>query len=566
MVSHYKERYVAVGPFFSLEKVKGEFEELPLPENYKRACDSLGNEGIRIHWGRWLIPGSPQVLLIDYSELLGHANDIKRRLWDSFHIDSLNTASDITDVFVWGWYVGKLIEILSSASSSKTVAHFHEWLSAPGLLYLKQSSSPSLVQTVFTTHATMLGRSLAESGFDLYENIGEIDDLKEAYRLGIATKHLTEKAAVKACDQLTTVSDVTALEVKYFLEREVNGVLPNGLDMNKYPTLEEIALQHRQFREQMRGFLLYYFLPYYEIDIKNSLFYFISGRYELKNKGIDVFIAALGKLNRALKKKKKSKIVVAFLFIPTMVRRIREEVIENREMLRDIQRTFEEVEEAMRMNIMYHVLSDVPFSLASLFGRERAKELEIKRTKFRRSGNPPLSPYEVADPNDSILRLLSQEGLANASSDRVKVIYYPVYLKGGDGLLNLDYHEMMIGSHFGVFPSLYEPWGYTPLETAAFGVASLTTDYAGFGQFVETLRKSGKIPSNHNEGIYVVSRKKRTSEDVTNDLADKMIRYAQFLRKERVANKIAARSIAEYADWKKLIRHYIDTYERAFAR
>lgn len=565
MVAQYKDAYTAVGPFFAIEKVKGEFEELSMPDHWKKVSDALEPQGLRLHWGTWLIAGSPKALLVDFSEVLSQSNDIKRQLWDVYKIDSLNTGDDITHPFVWAWSVGKVLEAFAQQSeSSAIVAHFHEWLAAAGLLYIKQANIP--IKTVFTTHATVLGRSLAERGVSLYDKIAEFDSEKEAYQCGVATKHLTEKAAAQTTDVLTTVSEITGLEVKHFLGREVDILLPNGLDISKYPTLEEIALQHRLSRDRMREFLLYYFLPYYALDIKETLFYFISGRYEVRNKGIDVFIWALGKLNESLKQKKESKTIIAFLFIPAEVKSIHREIIENREWFRDMSRALEEVHDTFLGNVLHSALSGKKFTLETLFGKERAAAFEIKKKKFKRKGTPPVCTYELLDKNDAILRLLEESGLRNNAQDKVKVIYYPSYLNGGDGLLNLDYREIVAGSHFGVFPSLYEPWGYTPLETAAMGVASLTSDVSGFGQFIQTLRQQGSKQQKEEKGIFILKRSGKTDEEIIGELGLRMMKYEGFNREERVNHKVAARSIAEFADWKYLIRYYIMSYERAVSK
>lgn len=565
MVAHYAGAYVAVGPFFSTDTVKGEFEELPIPQLYKKVNDQMAGEGIGLHWGTWLIPGSPKALLVDFSECLGKADDIKRQLWDAYAIDSWGSGDDITYPFVWAWSAGKVLEAFAKQTASKAiVAHFHEWLAGTGLLYITQKQCG--IKTVFTTHATVVGRALAESGVALYDTIKDINADKEAYAHGVGTKHLTEKAAATHSDMLTTVSEITGLEVKYFLGRDADALLPNGLDITKYPTIEEIVLQHRIARDRMREFLLYYFLPYYALNVEDTLFYFLSGRYEIKNKGIDVFISALGALNEVLKKTSNTKTIIVFLFIPTGVKSIHPEIIENREWFRDMQRALEEVNDTVLSNVMYHSLEGTPLTLASLFGKDRAEAFEIKKKKFTRGGNPPVCTYDVVDKNDAIINLLARAGLQNSAEDNVKVIYYPTYLNGGDGLLNLDYREIVEGSHFGVFPSLYEPWGYTPLETAALGVASLTSDVSGFGQFIGELRKDGTIAPEKNksaQGIYVLKRKGKSYQEATDDLAAMMLSYAKFSREERVDNKVAAKSISEFADWKYLVNHYFSIHERA---
>lgn len=561
MVSHYGENYVLMGPFFTLEELKGEFEESAVPEHFRECCNVLAGEGIKAHWGKWLVPGSPHVLLIDFSEYLKNTNDIKGKLWELYEIDSLNTPDDFNHPIVWGFACGRVIELISKAMGQKQiVSHFHEWLAAGGLLYLKSHSIP--VKTVFTTHATVVGRSLAGANIAFYEHIEKTDPLKEAYQLGITAKHLTEKAAAKNAHFLTTVSEMTAREVEHFLGRKPDLLLPNGLDLAKYPTIEEIALKHRVHRDRMREFLLYYFLPYYEIDISHTLFYFMSGRYEVSNKGIDIFIKALGKLNERLRKEKKERTIIAFLWIPAQVRGIVAEVIENRERFSDIKRLLLEVHDVLLDNVIYGAISGKVFLPEFLFGDERAHALDIKIKKFKRSGDPPVVTHDLVNQNDQILSLIHQVNLANKKEDKVKIIYYPTYISGGDGLLNLDYEEVITGAHFGIFPSLYEPWGYTPLETAALGVASLTTDTAGFGQFVKKIQE-GLHAKTRFPGIYLLERFGKNEDEIVEELTQFMLQYAKLSREERVENKLAAHKMAEHADWKELVKFYFQAHERA---
>lgn len=562
MVEHYGETYMLLGPFFNSEKLKGEFEETAAPEEWKADSLALANEGIKLHWGEWLIEGSPRVCLIDIAEFLRETNGIKQKLWEYYQIDSLNAPDDFNHPIVWGWACGKALEIFASKlKDKKIVAHIHEWLAAGALLYV--ASAKVNIKTVFTTHATVMGRTIAEQGLPLYEHISDIDTLKEAYRYGVAAKHLTEKSAAKYANALTTVSEITAREVEHFLERKPDIILPNGLDLKKYPTMEEIAVKHHTYRERMREFLLYYFLPYYEIDIPNTLFYFISGRYEMENKGIDVFIKALGKVNNSLKKEKKSKTIITFLFIPTGVGGINGEIIENREHFNDIKLIFDEAHDTTSGNLLYGVIAGKELGSEFLLGKEQSHALEMKIKKLKKTGAPPTRTHDLMNRNDRILNLLREVSLVNQTADRVKVIYYPVYISGGDGLLNLDYEQVIMGSHFGIFPSSYEPWGYTPLETAALGVASLTTDMAGFGEFIGNIED--KETRDELKGIYVLERYKKSEDEVIQKLADIMIDYAKLSREERVENKLRARRLSEYADWRELIKYYFDAHKKALA-
>lgn len=560
MVEYYKDGYMLLGPFFNSEKLKGEFEETTVPEEWRADSLVLAKEGIKLHWGTWLIAGSPRVCLIDFAEFLRETNAIKQRLWEYFQIDSLRAPDDFNYPIVWGWACGKALETFARKMKDKSiVAHVHEWLAAGALLYV--ASAKVNIKTVFTTHATVVGRTIAEQGLPLYEHILDIDTAKEAYHYGVAAKHLTEKAAATHANVLTTVSEITAKEVEHFLGRKPDILLPNGLDLKKYPTMEEIALKHQTYRERIREFLLYYFLPYYEIDIPDTLFYFISGRYEMENKGIDVFIRALEKVNDALKKEKRSKMIIAFLLIPTGVRGIKGELIENREHFNDIKQALDEAHDAILENLVYGVIAEKDLGAEFLLGKERSRALGMKIKKLKKSGAPPTHTHDLIDPNDAIAKRLQEASLANQAKDRVKVIYYPMYMSGGDGLLNLDYEQVVLGSHFGIFPSSYEPWGYTPLETAALGVASLTTDMAGFGEFIAKVED--KEMGDELKGIYVLERYKKSEEEVIQHLADTMIHYAKLSREERVENKLRARKLSEHADWRELITYYFQAHEKA---
>lgn len=562
MVEYYKDGYMLFGPFFNSDKLKGEFEETTVSEEWRADSLALAKEGIKLHWGKWLIAGSPRVCLIDFTEFLRETNGIKQKLWEYYQIDSLNTFDDFNHPIAWGWACGKVLEIFARKMKDKrVVAHIHEWLAASALLYIASAHVP--IKMVFTTHATVVGRTIAEQGLPLYEHILDIDTAKEAYHYGVAAKHLTEKVAATYANVLTTVSEITAKEVEHFLGRKPDILLPNGLDLKKYPTMEEIALKHQTYRERIREFLLYYFLPYYEIDIPDTLFYFISGRYEMENKGIDVFIKALEKVNEALKKEKRSKTIVAFLLIPTGVRGIKGEIIENREHFNDIKQVLDEAHDAILGNLMYGAIAEKDLGAEFLLGKERSRVLEMKIKKLKKSGAPPTHTHDLIDPNDAIAKLLQEASLTNQAEDRVKVMYYPMYMSGGDGLLNLDYEQVVSGSHFGIFPSSYEPWGYTPLETAALGVASLTTDMAGFGEFIAKVEDQEK--GDELKGIYVLERYRKSEEEVIQHLANIMIQYAKFSREERVENKLRAHKLAEYADWRELVQYYFQAHEKALA-
>ncbi len=554
MIDHYGENYHLVGPYFS-EKAKGEFKQEAAPKEIRTAFEKLEKEGIRCYYGRWMINGRPKTILIDFNDFFKEVNSIKKEMWDKNGVDSLNSGYDFNEPLCWSYSVGKLIEEVHLASGKKkTTAHFHEWLSAAGLLYLKNKGSE--VRSVFTTHATTLGRSLAFHSVNFYPIINEINVDLEVDKMGIKAKHSIEKAAAVQSDIFTTVSEITAIEAENFLERKPDFVLPNGLDMDKYLTFEDVVIKHRLQRRKLRRFVASYFFPYYSFDVENTLFYFIIGRNEFKAKGVDVFINALGRLNEKMRERKEKKTIVAFFFIPTHTKGINPHLLENMEYFRDVEESLENVFPDVEERITYALMRGRDFTRNSLISEDYLLEIERKMMKMNREGETPsICTHHLASLHDETLNAIKEAGLLNKEEDRVKVIFYPIYLTGHDGLSNLDYEETLEACHLGVFPSFYEPWGYTPLEAAALGVSSVTTDLSGFGRFCNTLETKKNTP-----GIYVLEREKKNDDEAFEDLFSFMYKFSKLSHRDRVQNKIEARKISSKADWKTFVLNYIEAH------
>jgi glycogen synthase len=564
----YKDRYICIGPYFP-KQVIGNFEEKPVPENYKEMCRDLETQGIVLHFGKWLIEGEPNLILIDYANFRSKVNDIKKELWEEFGVDSINSDnSDYNEPVVWSYATGMLIEKLAQINSNKIVAQFHEWLAGPGLLYLKKRNVK--VGTVFTTHATVMGRALASANVDLFGkaegkkkcNLELIDIDKEAYSYHTEGKHFIEKASANNADVFTTVSEITALEAAHVLKRKVDQVLPNGLDNEKFPTFEEDSIHHRKIRDSIREFAIHYFMPYYKFDIEKALFFFLVGRYEIRNKGIDTFIQSLSMINEKLKKEKSEKTIISFIFVPTGIRGIKQSILENRTFFNDIKEGLNNEINTIHNKILYTLTAGEKLTERTVFSDTFLDEMKKRMMKFSKSGTPPLVTHDLTDNNDPIINMLIDAGLQNRAEDRVKVIVYPIYLTGADSLLDLSYYESMQGCHLGVFPSFYEPWGYTPLEAAALGVASVTTDLAGFGKYIaqNTSRKK------KHSGIFVLKRMERKDHEIISDLAEFMYKFSQLSRQDRVLNKIEAKRLAGLADWKNLVENYILAHNMAIKK
>jgi glycogen(starch) synthase len=562
VVEEYGDGYYAIG-FYNQKRAGIEFDERERPEEFRKAFESLKSVGIDCYFGVWIIPGRPKTILVDPRRFMGEANKIKTDLWEWDRVDSLHADNTFTEPVVWSYAVGKLLEELVKVKpfkGSRCVAHFHEWLAGAGMLYLKQNDVK--IATVFTTHATMLGRSLAGSGVDIYgmlrEKIGSDEVLDYARRYGVIDKHSMEVACATKADILTTVSSVTADEVAFLWKRKPDVLLLNGIDSEKYASFEELTVRRRENRIQTRDFLTAYFMRYYPMDLMNIRSFFISGRHEFRNKGLDVFIATLGRLNAMLKAAKSEKNVMVFIFVPADIRGENIEVLKNKSLYEEIKDHVQEALPDIGDNILKKIITggdcrECGDIIPDEF-KQKCKKLSAHFLETR-GENPPLCAFELTVPEDEneIIRALKSNGLLNRVEDKVKVIYYPAYLSSADRLISLDYNDATLTCDVGVFPSYYEPWGYTPVETAAQGTLAVTTNQAGFGRFINS--KGG--------GIYVLKRMNRSWDDIVKDLAEKLYEITKLSKDELAHRRMNAKELSELTDWREFIKNYFLAYELA---
>ncbi|MBI5388752.1 glycosyltransferase [Candidatus Woesearchaeota archaeon] len=551
--------YFLIGPYFE-NKAKFEFEESTPPDDFQSIFEQLKQKGIVCHFGTWQIKGNPQAILINFSGLIEKKNEIKGNLWNSFQIDSLHSSWEFEEPVIWSVAVGYLLEAITLAKRKKVVAHFHEWLAGAGLLYLKQQKIP--VATVFTTHATMLGRSIAGSGQDLYGMLDHMNPEEQAYRFGVQDKFLLERACAREADIFTTVSEITALEAEKIIGRKPEVLVLNGLDIEKFPTVEELAIKHVTCREKIKEFLTFHFFPYYTFEIDQTLILFIVARNEFRNKGIDVFVRSLEMLNEKLKAEGSTINVAAFFWIPQETRGIKVELLENKNFYRHIKSFIAAHGENILHNLMYDIMSHKDISRQTLLTEDFLQEVKRDLIHFQRKGNPPLVTHNlVNEPNDEILAAFRQHNLQNRQEDKVKIILYPVYLDCDDGLIDLSYYDAMAGCHLGIFPSYYEPWGYTPLEAAAVGVPSITSDLAGFGRFIRQYQKRGM-----DEGIFVISRYGKGFDAACEEMAGLMDAFVHRDKRQRNRNKLRAKELSGFADWNELVDNYIRAHNLAVGK
>lgn len=549
MSDYYDDRYLTVGPYDE-ESARNDFaprEDHP----YKEVFEELREKGIECHYGVWTVSGSPKCILVDASGLEKDIDGIKEELWEEYGIDSLNTGYRFDEPIKWSYAVGLLIDKLEDEKmEGDTVVHLHEWLSGPAMFQFDSAA-------VFTTHATVLGRALSNSDYDLRGAVeeGNVDGtLAEDY--GVKSKHQVEKTSAQQADVFTTVSKGTGEEAEAVLDTKPDKILPNGFNVEEYPSLEELSYNHKEKKEEFKSFLQAYFEPYYDVNLENDpRVLFISGRYEFHNKGLDLLIDALSILN-----KQDGKDFFVFFFVPSDVKGEKLEVLENLSLYEELEDYVDSLIPEIRQNLLTSITSGKEASAGLDEVIKGTRKLQSLEANFHTKKNktPPLSAFDLNYENDEILEALYENGLRNREGDRVKVIFYPTYLSVGDKLLSMDYNDAIVASSAGIFPSYYEPWGYTPVETAANGALSITTDLAGFGQYLKD-----NTEKDEREGIKVLERKDKSDEEAAQNLAEMIDDITTYSKTEITERKHNARKLAQMTSWEKLGENYRQAHKKA---
>jgi len=586
---YYKGKYFIVGPYFK-KYASVEFEEqIPTPE-IVNIFNELKKEGIICHYGYWLIEGKPKTFLIDFSQRLKKLKEIKRSISESYGIDFklykfsskpkksdyyTKSSANLSLSLVWADSTIRLIKRLLKINRFKNksgVLQFHSDSGRtiyPLIKDLKDKNSK--LGIVITFHSTRLGRAIAFNKEDLNKEIkvglkkGRKIKNRREYSYGgfDVVSHQFEKLGVKYADVLTSVSEITGKEMKYILGRKPDVITPNGLDMSRFPSLEERAILHHNSKEKLYRFLNAYFLPYYPVDVPNSLLFFTSGRYELITKGYDILFEALCKLNEILKKENYQNNIFVFLFIMTTAKEVNKDVLQNMSIYKKIEQSVKQEQSRIKG-------SDIPNLIygnkqIKKFNRFEHLRLRTKKLmfKFRRkkNENPSISTFKWIRKDFPIKKLLLKYGLNNKKGNAIKIIFYPTRISTNDDLLSMRYREVISGMHLGIFPSLYEPWGYTPLETAANGVMSITTDVAGFGKFILKNSDQRKKP-----GILVLKVKYKEKYEIVNNLVNILRWFIKIPEKKRIEKKIEAKNLSTLADWKEFAKYYIKAHNLAIDR
>ena len=495
-----KDKYIVLGPDLNKENNTEFDEDCNLLKTWKV---SLYNKGIRVRIGRWRVKGSPIAVLVDFSTFISQKDKIFKNLWDKYKVDSISGDWDYIEPVLFGYAAAKAIECYTELycnADDNVVAHFHEWMTASGGLSINKADYN--ISTVFTTHATVAGRCIAGNGLELYKYLEDYNADEIAYRFNVVPKHTIEKAAAHNYDCFATVSDLTARECKYLLHKEPDIVTPNGFEDSFVPNAEDIATKRARSRELMIKLASGLLGREFSSD---TLIIGTSGRYEFRNKGLDIFIESLSMLN-------------------------------NREDIGG--------------NILAYIM--VP---GWNHGPRDAVKAYMQGGEFEDDhyGVTNTTHYMGDMEHDSVVSKLRDSGLLG-SGNKVSVVFMPAYLDEQDGIFNLPYYDILTGFDLTLFPSYYEPWGYTPLESIAFGVPTVTTSLAGFGLWAEGMQD--------HTGVDVIQRSDDTT-DVASKLATLITEYNNY--SQSAYNEVSMKSqlLSKEALWSSLVSYYYSAYNIA---
>ncbi|MDD4778283.1 MAG: glycogen/starch synthase [Fermentimonas sp.] len=510
----HKDQLFFIGPDIWTEQESPWFkaDEDLYPEWREHAFKS---QNLEIRAGRWDVPGEPIVFLVKFKQFLSRQNELYARMWQDYGVDSLSAYGDYHESTMFANATGMLIENFyrfHSLEPYNVVAHFNEWMLGAGALYIKKFVPK--IATIFTTHATSIGRSIAGNNLPLYGHLHEYNGDQMARELNMSAKHSIEKKAALNVDCFTTVSDITAEECAQLLHRRPDVVTPNGFEKDFIPKGSLYTKKHKSARNLL--------LDVAEKTLghsvqRDALLVGISGRYEYKNKGIDLFIDSLKHLQSM---KELTRDVIGFIMVPAWIKGPRKD-------------------------------------LQSLLSNTTNNGKPAKKSKTV----CPFVTHELMDPqHDKVVNHLKHAGFCNDPSDRVKVIFVPSYLNGDDGIFNQDYYDLLIGLDLSVFPSYYEPWGYTPHESVAFSIPTITTTLSGFGVWA---KKKGDRKPGLSDGIDVVYRNDNNYTEVYEEIASIIFDYSLKSSEQISILKECASELSNRADWAHFIKYYREAYDKA---
>jgi glycogen(starch) synthase len=554
------DRYFLIGPY-NPQTAPVEFEPEEATGAIREALDRLRNAGIPVHFGRWMIAGRPQVILIDYRAMFRELDTDKYLLWADHGISIDPNDGEMNEVVAFGFAVTQFFRELSNLVTDRTLlAQFHEWMGGVAVPRIAHLRLP--IATVFTTHATLLGRYLAGDNPDFYNHLPFLNPDVEARKYLIYSRYQIEKAAAHASTVFTTVSEVTCYEAEKLLGRKPDVIIPNGLNIQRFAAVHEFQNLHRQFKEKIHEFVMGHFFPSYTFDLDRTIYLVTSGRYEYRNKGMDLFIEAMWRLNQRLRYVPDRPTVVAFIITKAAVRHVNIGALQSQTMFDELHNTCISLQEEMGQQLFRAAAHGRIADGKELLSSDGMVRLKRAMHAWRNGQTPSIVTHDLADDaNDAIIKHLRHRGLFNSGDDPVKMVFHPQFVTQTGPLIHLDYEQFVRGCHMGVFPSYYEPWGYTPMECVALGVPAVTTDLSGFGAYVRR-----HIPDSNDKGICVLNRRYRGFDEACNELVDYLFDFVRMSRRQRIELRNRVERLSELFDWSALIRHYKEAHEMAIER
>ncbi|KAI8993351.1 glycogen synthase [Pilobolus umbonatus] len=568
-IREYGDRYCLIGPL-SYKTAPMEVEALEPPAGVIRdTLESMSSHGVRYLFGRWLVEGSPYVLLFDTGSVHHKLDDWKGDLWRVAGIPSPPSDQETNESILFGylvtWFLGDVSKKYNELATSDCltpaiIAHFHEWLAGVAIPLIKKRKID--VTTIFTTHATLLGRYLCAGSVDFYNNLRDFDVDHEAGKRGIYHRYCIERSAAHCADVFTTVSHITAYESEHLLKRKPDGVLPNGLNVIKFQAVHEFQNKHALNKEKINDFVRGHFYGHYDFDLNNTVYFFTAGRYEYRNKGVDMFVESLSRLNDRLKAANSKTTVVAFVVMPASARSFNVEALKGQAVTKQLRETVNEIQSRIGKYIYETALRGEELDPSQFLSSEDKVLLKRRVFALKNQSLPPIVTHNMVDDGtDPIINQLRRLSLYNRSEDRVKIIFHPEFLNANNPLLGLDYEDFVRGCHLGVFPSYYEPWGYTPAECTVMGVPSITTNLSGFGCFMDE-----NIENCEDYGIYIVDRRLKSVEESIQQLCEQMFRFCQKTRRQRINQRNRTERLSDLLDWKRMGLEYIKARQLALRR
>ena len=476
-------------------------------------------QGLAVKVGRWTIPGEPIAILVDFTPYFEKKNEIYGWLWEHYGVDSLHAYGDYDEASMFSYAAALVVESLYTFNvergtfdhNTKVIYHANEWMCGLGALYINNKLPQ--IGTIFTTHATSIGRSIAGNQKPLYDYLFAYNGDQMAGELNMQSKHSIEKQTAWHVDCFTTVSDITAKECVELLDKPVDVVLPNGFDDSFVPKGAQFTKKRKAARKRLLE--VANALLGEQLD-DDTLIVSTSGRYEFRNKGIDVFVEAMNRLLRDRDLKKK---VLAFIEVPGWVGEPRKDL---QERLNSQLSTFDSPLEVPQVTHWLHNMS-----------------------------------------HDNVLSMMKYYDMHNRKDENVKVIFLPCYLDGKDGILNMHYYDVVLGNDLCIYPSYYEPWGYTPLEAIAFKVPCITTDLAGFGLWAnKEFGHYGEL----KDGVKVIHRTDYNYSEVADAIKDAVADFSAMSQKEVDECRKKADVLSKKALWSKFIEYYYEAYDIALRK